>query len=833
MGLLSAILLVVSLATINTTASRITLGAWGLSLLFALLAAVPTGLISRRSLGRRLSMMLAGWRTPESVVACAIILIGAVMRLYDLAGIPSGIHGDETGEALITLSVLEGKGPNPFGTAFYGDRALYFYLHAPFFIVFGKTLTAVRIFSALAGVATLPAFYLLMRRLFGIRPALIALALLAGSAVHINYSRLGLNVVQISLFTIVTLYCLRLGQESRRPFWWLSTGILAGLTVYFSFGGILVSVTVALYFLYLFITRHSNWRAWATGAVFCAIGVAMTILPAAVFTLGQNDLYAEHAASRLIFGNWEWIAATHRTSSWWGVLVGQLKANLLFFFSGHDFGPFYVFTGAPMLAAALGPFVALGLALMLVRSRDDRYGLLALWFWTVVLFGGVLTINSPQSHRLLPAALAAIAGAALVLDWIVVAGSQLLPRRAAPALLALAVAVPTLAAYADNSNYFGPALASKPWAMETQQGYYFATLGPGYRGYTLAAPRLPFDSSVTRFLAPGVEGDSLTNPGLRLPLSVPPDRDLAFVVYPFMSHYLPLLHSLYPSAVVEKVRGGSGQVAFTSVRVPATEVARSQGLIARYGDVTRVEQDASALGEGAARYPAEATWSGSIYVERDGSYLFRIGGPASSLLIDGALTGVDRPLHLWKGWHPLEVKGQLPEAGSRVALEWAPPDQPLSEVPSHLLDARNLSGSLRGLSPIEGGRAAERLDRTIGFRDLGQLFLGQGPLSARWEGTLHAPAEGLYGFSLRSNGRAEITIDGGTAVSNNGESWEKPTTATLPLAAGPHSFTVHYDGRRDGGLLEVLWTVPGGSTGLIPPEAFAPPAQQHNKGNPW
>lgn len=257
-GLLSAILLVVSLATINTMASRITLGAWGLSLLFALLAAVPAGLISRRSLGRRLSMMLARWRTPEAVVVCAIILIGAVMRLYDLAGIPSGIHGDETGEALIALSVLEGKGPNPFGTAFYGDRALYFYLHAPFFILFGKTLTAIRVFSALAGVATLPAFYLLMRRLFGIRPALIALALLAGSAVHINYSRLGLNVVQISLFTIVTLYCLRLGQESRRPFWWLSTGLLAGLTVYFSFGGILVPVTVALYFLYLFITRHSK-----------------------------------------------------------------------------------------------------------------------------------------------------------------------------------------------------------------------------------------------------------------------------------------------------------------------------------------------------------------------------------------------------------------------------------------------------------------------------------------------------------------------------------------------------------------------------------------------
>ncbi len=87
--------------------------------------------------------------------------------------------------------------------------------------------------------------------------------------------------------------------------------------------------------------------------------------------------------SRLIFNNWEWASATHHTSSWGGVLLGQLKANVLYFFTGHGYGPFYAFAGTPMLAVVLGPLVALGLALMLLRSRDDRYAMLALWFWTV------------------------------------------------------------------------------------------------------------------------------------------------------------------------------------------------------------------------------------------------------------------------------------------------------------------------------------------------------------------------------------------------------------------------------------------------------------------
>ena len=190
-GVLSAIFLLISLATIHTASARVTLGAWVISLLLALVAATPRKMLLNGFLACWQWVLLGGWRTRETAIVSAIILIGAVLRLYNLEGIPSGIHGDETGEALVAVSILEGKGPNPFGTAFFGDRALSFYIEAPFLAIFGRTVTAMRLYSALAGVATLPAFYILMRRLFGIQPALISLALLAGCAAHINFSRPG------------------------------------------------------------------------------------------------------------------------------------------------------------------------------------------------------------------------------------------------------------------------------------------------------------------------------------------------------------------------------------------------------------------------------------------------------------------------------------------------------------------------------------------------------------------------------------------------------------------------------------------------------------------
>ena len=810
MACLSAMLLVVSLATIHSAPARVPLAAWTLSLILALVAAAPAGPL----LGR----LRVGWRSPatacrptrEAVAVGCIVLVGAVLRLYDLAGIPSGIHGDEAGGALVAVSTLEGKGPNPFGTAFLGDRSLFFYLEAPFVAIFGRTVTAIRLLSALVGVATLP--------------ALIALALLAGSAVHINYSRLGLNVIEIPLLTCVGLYCLRRGQESRRAFWWLASGILGGSAVYFAFGGVLVPVTMALYLVYLLLTRRSQWRAWAAGGAFSALGGAMALIPIPVHTLGQTDPYAEHAVSRLIFNNWEWVAATHRTSALEGVVLGQLKANLLYFFTGGDFGPFYGFAGAPMLAVVLGPFVALGLALTLLRAMDDRYAMVALWFWTVLLLGGVLTINSPQSHRLLPAALAAMAGVALVLDWLMDVGPRLVPSRLAPAFLAISVALPAVAGYNDGANYFGPALASRPWEWDTRHGQYVASLGLGYRVYSMAAPQLYFDASVTRFLAPDVEGDSLLNPGLRLPLAVPSDRNLAFMVFPNMSQYLPLLRSLYPSAEVEEVRGGGDQVVFTALRVPRAEIARWQGLTARYGGIERVEPDAAHLGESAPAHPAEATWSGSIYVERGGSYRFQAEGPVSELLIDGAPATGGRPLTLWAGWHSLQIGGRLPDAGSRVALKWEPPDRPMSAVPTHWLDARQLAGNLRGLWATDVGTVAERRDRTIGFRSLGELFGDQEQVSIRWEATLNAPMDGEYGFGLRSTGQSAITVDGEPVVPNGGDRWaSRQANGSVRLAAGSHSLGVSYAGPGNGGFLEVLWSVPGGSLTVIPPEALGRP----------
>ncbi|MHB1414654.1 MAG: ArnT family glycosyltransferase, partial [Chloroflexota bacterium] len=220
-GVLACLLFALALLIMNLPrGGGPALVAWLASLSLTLRAALPDEFsllaYARRQCARLRSASLTG----EAVAVVAILTAGTVLRLYDLAAIPSGIVGDEAAFGTIARSVLEGNGPHPFGTAFLDDPALLFYMEAPFLAIFGDTnLVALRLFSATCGSLTLLAFYALVREMFGRRPALLALALLAVNAAHIHFSRLGIDIAPGVLFAALALYALWHAKETKRPFW--------------------------------------------------------------------------------------------------------------------------------------------------------------------------------------------------------------------------------------------------------------------------------------------------------------------------------------------------------------------------------------------------------------------------------------------------------------------------------------------------------------------------------------------------------------------------------------------------------------------------------------
>lgn len=797
--------------------------AWGASLVTAVLGAVPEeiALVGWNSVWR--SRLIALVRSREAAVVLGITLGGGLARVYALESYPSGVDGDEASFGLIARAIIEGHGPHPFGAAFLGDPALYSYLLVPSLEAFGQTVAALRLPSAIVGTLTVPAFFLLLRGLFGARPALVGTALLAGSAVHVTFSRLAINVAEVPLLTCIALLALWKGQMTRLAVWWLAAGVAGGFSMYFHFAARLIPLLVGFYFAYLLLARRGSWRSWLRGMALTFMGGFSALAPLGLHLLIVSYPIMEHTHGRLIFNNWDRVSAAQHSASLPLVLFGQLKTNVLFFLTGTDGSEFYSFTNFPMLAPVLGPLFVLGLVILLVRFHEPRYALLALWFWTTVMVGGALSIDSPQAHRLLLAVPPALAGVALAIEELLQISSPLTGRFCALTGTLAAAAIPLIGASVDLGNFFGPAAESRPWAVGTAQGRFVAGLGPEYRAYTLGAPMVFFDYSVTQFLASQADGDSIWNPAAELPKPVPPNRDLAFLIFPWTNGYLDFLLSLYPSGRAELGPDPGDRVGLTGVRVARNEVGRWQGLTARYGGVERVEADAGVLGGGPGVYPTAASWFGSLYVDKGGNYLFYGNEAVHAISVDGAPLATGQRRELSVGWHAFEVRGFLISSASRARVAWQRPDTSQTEPPPpYLLDARGILGNIRGRLTADG-KTLERRDSAIGFRNLRLLWPSGGPGVVAWEGMLRVTNSGPYQFRLDlRGGDARLLIDG-RSVLRDSAALGGPESPALQLAAGLHPLQVEFDWKDEPGSVELQWAPPGGEMTIVPPGAFERP----------
>lgn len=136
-----------------------------------------------------------------------IILLAAILRLWNLSNIPPHPRNDEAALGYNAYSVLLTSRDEhgeflPFIFQSFGDWKMggYVYSTIPFITIFGLNEFAVRLPSAISGIITPPLIYLISLQIFANkRLSLISAALFAISPLFIAFSR-GAWEVNLSLF---------------------------------------------------------------------------------------------------------------------------------------------------------------------------------------------------------------------------------------------------------------------------------------------------------------------------------------------------------------------------------------------------------------------------------------------------------------------------------------------------------------------------------------------------------------------------------------------------------------------------------------------------------
>lgn len=361
-------------------------------------------------------------KTGRIVLYIGILILASILRLYRLNTIPPGVNRDEASIGYTAYSLLmTGKDEYsrllPLSFESFGDWKLpvYIYTTVPFVKILGLNEVAIRLPSALAGIATIAIVYFLVQLLFN-KPilSLLSMLILAISPWHIHLSRVESESNIAVLLIVLGLYSFLKGIEKRNKL--IVLGFFLWAITYYTYHGnhIFTSLFVLgicfLYRQYIFKIKY-----FLFGLLFFSLLVA--------FILSQTLFFADKTkiAGISIFGDPTVVheriekprnehenpssllsRLVHNKLTYAIQTVGQNYLNAFspafLFISGgtnhahniENFGNMYLIDA---------PFLILGLYFLLRKSKERHISLLLWWFFISPVAASI-TKDAPHTNRM-------------------------------------------------------------------------------------------------------------------------------------------------------------------------------------------------------------------------------------------------------------------------------------------------------------------------------------------------------------------------------------------------------------------------------------------------
>jgi 4-amino-4-deoxy-L-arabinose transferase-like glycosyltransferase len=517
----SSLIVLVIARTVLQSAALVPL-AWAAGIVCVLLLAW------RRDLGRSPRAPRLFRLRGERLCFLTLLAFAAALRFAWLGDAPTMVHGDSAECGLQGLAILRGEAPDLFSlSGWYQTPFLSYVPYALSFWLFGISTWSLALPSAILGTATLVPLYFLSRRWFGIRAAMLTVALFALSHAAIHFSRIGLWNIQIVFYEVAAFSLLAGGFRRRHAVPSVLAGVVTGLALYGYTAGRLIPI-IALAFLASEARRESGRVLRAAGAYLA--GIAVTIAPLLLdYAQNPSVLLVDRASSVWVFAdaNQHHVEATLGTDVPAAILWHQVVRTLGGFLYLGDSSAQYG-TTQPLLSPVTAVLALGGLLLALRHWREARFRFLLLWLGLGLFLGSVVVIDPPSYTRLvvlLPAFYCLIAAA------LVVGARRFLRRYAlgAAGFATAAVLVVVQSGAFDLSGYYAFNEQMRVVSREWDVLKMVQRLGDRYDYYLYTGPFLLADSPVFRLFSSGTRAVSaFTEADLPERLS----RDAAFLLTP-------------------------------------------------------------------------------------------------------------------------------------------------------------------------------------------------------------------------------------------------------------------------------------------------------------
>lgn len=348
----------------------------------------------------------------ETLVVAALVALAFAFRVYALEDVPFSLFRDEARHGLVALQILRDPTYRPvFVPPPVSQPAAYMYALAWVFGHWGASALTLRLVSAVAGALAVPLLWAFLRPPYGSGVALLAAFALATSSWHVAISRFAMPYVFPTLLALPAYGLLRRALQRGGARYFAGAGLAIGLAQY----GAQTSRVLALVAAVMIV--DALWTADRRDAMArrrIAIGGFLTATVAAV--AAASLLSAARLDPGAFFARTQEVALWNGDSAL-GDYFPRILARNMFRYLGAfnvegDWNGRHHLPGAPLLDPVSGVFAAIGALVVArtLRNRDARF--MAIWF-VAGLLPGILSADAPTALRILEAAPAVYAIAAL------------------------------------------------------------------------------------------------------------------------------------------------------------------------------------------------------------------------------------------------------------------------------------------------------------------------------------------------------------------------------------------------------------------------------------
>jgi 4-amino-4-deoxy-L-arabinose transferase-like glycosyltransferase len=442
----------------------------------------------------------------ELSLLLVILVLALDLRTIGLAQHPYPWSGDEASVGIEAARILRGEVTNLFDMGWAIQPNWSFVPTAITEILFGRSILAVRLASALAGTLAVLFVYLAGRELFNPPIGLMGAGFLATLAYHLHFSRVGVDNIMDSTLSGLVLWLLARALKKDSISHFYAAGAAAGLCIYSYAGTRLVIIIAGIILLYTILKNKGYLVShWKHLAAFAGAALVSAAPQAAYFLRHWNAFLGRFGQEGIFMNGWAQQQMALTGKNVLHILADQFMGTTLVFIAKPALTNFFN-SPQPYLTVIGSVLFLLGMAYAFAYVLEPAHFILLAWFWSVILFGGVLTLNPPAHTRLLmttPAvALFMGLGTYKIMEYLRklrLASEHLF----APvfALAVLIIAIQNISFYMFEypaRMYFQDANGEA--AMEI--GSMAAELGPDFTIYVLGEPRVYSGFPTITFIAP-------------------------------------------------------------------------------------------------------------------------------------------------------------------------------------------------------------------------------------------------------------------------------------------------------------------------------------------